>query len=178
MHQCTLKGKIRWPSVHRCQSAKSTVTLSHSCEGEQGRGRPPSGCWCLAVGQQFVLQLFVWKEPHPVEGSWCLAAKEILIQDPGPAIGTSWIRVFQFLGGLRLCITQTTALGGCGERRRQGPFLLSPPELPTYSASLPLSLESTAWKHVSFTLKCSFSSLSSGSSGTEWIRSLPATRVP
>lgn len=142
-------------------------------------GKRSSAKWLLVCGSRStVCAPALWKEPHPVEGSWCLAAKEILIQDPGPAIGTSWIRVFQFLGGLRLCITQTTALGGCGERRRQGPFLLSPPELPTYSASLPLSLESTAWKHVSFTLKCSFSSVSSGSSGTEWIRSLPATRVP
>lgn len=141
------KCRGRWPN--------------HSCKDERGRGSLPgiAGVWPL--GHRLVLQPLVWNEPHPITGSQCLAAKEIQIQGPGPAIRMRWIRTFYFPGAC-VCPSPEPQPLECVEKGEdKGPFLLSPPELPTCSASLSLSLESTAQKHVSFTLKRSFTSISS-----------------
>lgn len=75
---------------------KECCILNHSCKDKQERGSLLSDY--LQLVHSLVLQPLVWKEPHPTVGSQCLAAKEIPIQSPDPAIGMRWVRTFQFPG--------------------------------------------------------------------------------
>lgn len=97
------KGKIRCPSGTVSAPGSTDVRVQgvwwlwvvlEKVSGEEDR--LSSDCWCLAAGPQLGAPTPCLNQPHPVVGSRCLAAKDILTQGPGPAIGMRWIRSFQF----------------------------------------------------------------------------------
>lgn len=103
-----------------------------------------------------------------------MAAKEMLTQGPGPAIGMRQLRTFQFLEAY-VCLSPKPEPLEDEEKGEDKDLYFSAHQ--NCLCILLLSVEPTARKHVSFALKCSSTRISFGSSGTER-KSLPAMRVP
>lgn len=160
------------------QMSKCTVYSDSEPFLQRWAGETESAKWSLVLGGWSTVRgsrSQVWNKLHVVTGFLRLGSQRNTDSGPRPAIGTSWIKIFQFPAACVCLSPKPQPLEVW--RREKTRAISSQCRRTAHSSSLPLSWESTARKHVSCSLKCSFTSVSSGFSETQW-KSLPAGRVP